>query len=109
MIPVKSRVSAEGKDSGLENALLQSQQESVFCARECSPLVIGEGIGEHFIGSDPLALLQVTDRFIYLEEGDIACLTQDQATIWDKLDRQLTTTERPVLRYEHGDQAANLG
>ena len=71
--------------------------------------MIGEGIVEHFIGSDPLALLQVTDRFIYLEEGDIACLTLDQVSIWDKQDSLLNASERPVLRYEHGDQAANLG
>ena len=44
----------------------------LICARKGSPLVIGMGIGENFIASDQLALRQVTDRFVYLEEGDIA-------------------------------------
>ncbi|HET8712011.1 MAG TPA: class II glutamine amidotransferase, partial [Spongiibacteraceae bacterium] len=44
----------------------------IVCARSGSPLVLGLGIGENFLASDQLALRQVTDRFIYLEEGDIA-------------------------------------
>ncbi|MDC1527776.1 glutamine--fructose-6-phosphate transaminase (isomerizing) [Gammaproteobacteria bacterium] len=44
----------------------------IIVARSGSPLIIGVGIGENFIASDPAALGQVTDRFIYLEEGDVA-------------------------------------
>ncbi len=44
-------------------------------ARKGSPLVVGAGIDEAFLGSDPLALLQVTDRFIYLQEGDVVRLS----------------------------------
>jgi glucosamine--fructose-6-phosphate aminotransferase (isomerizing) len=48
--------------------------DEVVAARSGSPLVVGVGIGEHFLASDTLALRQVTDRFIYLEEGDVvAC------------------------------------
>ena len=43
--------------------------DQIVVARSGSPLVIGVGIGENFVASDPLALGQVTDRFIYLEEG----------------------------------------
>lgn len=43
----------------------------VVGARQGSPLVVGVGIDEAFLASDPMALLQVTDRFIYLEEGDL--------------------------------------
>ena len=46
--------------------------EKIYAVRSGSPLVIGLGIEENFIASDPLALLPVTQRFIYLEEGDIA-------------------------------------
>ena len=46
--------------------------ERLIAARSGSPLVIGIGSGEHFISSDQLALLQVTDRFMVLEEGDFA-------------------------------------
>ncbi len=52
-------------------------------ARSGSPLVIGLGIGENFVASDPLALLNVTHRFIYLEEGDIAEITRHTVTIFN--------------------------
>lgn len=55
----------------------------VVC-REGSPLVIGVGIGENFIASDQLALLPVTDRFMFLEEGDIADIKKDGITILDR-------------------------
>ncbi len=60
-----------------------SEPEKIVCARSGSPLVLGLGIGENFLASDQLALRQVTDRFIYLEEGDIAELTPDSYRIWD--------------------------
>ncbi len=59
-----------------------TQPDRIVAARSGSPLVIGVGIGENFIASDALALGQVTDRFIYLEEGDIAQVTQDDIEIW---------------------------
>ena len=52
-------------------------------ARKGSPLVIGVGIEEYFIGSDVFALLPVTQRFIFLEEGDVADLRIDQCVIYD--------------------------
>lgn len=57
--------------------------DRIIVARSGSPLVIGVGIGENFIASDPSALGQVTDRFIYLEEGDIAEVTNKKITIWN--------------------------
>lgn len=56
--------------------------DELIAVREGSPLVIGVGIGENFISSDQLALLPVTNRFIYLEEGDIAHLTRDQIDVY---------------------------
>ena len=52
-------------------------------ARSGSPLVIGLGIGENFIASDQLALLPVTRRFIFLEEGDVAEITRKSIKIFD--------------------------
>ena len=49
-------------------------EDEVVVAREGSPLVLGVGIGETFAGSDTLALRQVTDTFVYLEDGDLAIL-----------------------------------
>ncbi|ROR99047.1 glutamine--fructose-6-phosphate transaminase [Sinobacterium caligoides] len=68
-----------------------AEPEKVVCARSGSPLVIGVGIGENFLASDQLALRQVTDRFVYLEEGDIACVTAEGYLIWDESDQ-------PVIR-----------
>lgn len=60
----------------------QTEAQRIIVARSGSPLVIGVGIGEHFIASDQLALRQVTDRFVYLEEGDIADIRLDNFTIY---------------------------
>ena len=67
--------------------------EHLVAARSGSPLVIGLGIGENFLASDQLALLSVTRRFIYLEEGDIAEITRRAVDIYDangqKVERQV--------------------
>jgi len=57
--------------------------ERLIAARKGSPLVIGVGIEEHFIGSDVLALAPVTHNVIYLEDGDIADLRRSECTIYD--------------------------
>jgi glutamine---fructose-6-phosphate transaminase (isomerizing) len=51
--------------------------------RKGSPLVIGVGIGETYLASDQMALSQVTDRFIYLEDDDVVAINSDGFTIWD--------------------------
>lgn len=78
----------------------------LYTARKGSPLVIGVGIGENFIASDQLALLPVTDRFMFLEDGDIACLTRDSIRVWDERGESV---ERPVSRFEHATSAAEKG
>ncbi|MBE0486178.1 glutamine--fructose-6-phosphate transaminase (isomerizing) [Marinobacter sp.] len=77
----------------------------VVC-REGSPLVVGVGIGENFIASDQLALLPVTDRFIFLEEGDIADIRKDSIEIHD---RDGQAVERAITRFEHGADSADKG
>ncbi len=61
----------------------RTQPERLIVARSGSPLVIGFGVGENFIASDQLALLPVTRRFAYLEEGDVAEVTRTKVTIVD--------------------------
>lgn len=56
--------------------------DTLITVRLGSPLVIGVGIGENFIASDQLALLPVTNRFMYLEEGDIALITRDSISVF---------------------------
>lgn len=83
-----------------------SEPERLVVARSGSPLVIGVGIGENFVASDPLALGQVTDRFIYLEEGDVADITRDTIQIFagDKpVERQTTRIRSEIDEIELGD------
>ncbi|MDZ4299095.1 MAG: glutamine--fructose-6-phosphate transaminase (isomerizing) [Moraxellaceae bacterium] len=61
-----------------------SEPDRILAVRQGSPLVVGLGIGENFLASDQLALLPVTNRFIYLEEGDFVELKREQVTIWDQ-------------------------
>ena len=64
--------------------VMDSRDDSrVVVARSGSPLVIGRGIGENFIASDQMALLPVTRRFIFLEEGDVAEVTRRDVHIFD--------------------------
>ena len=69
------------------------EPDRIVCARSGSPLVLGLGFGENFLASDQLALRQVTDRFVYLDEGDIAEITRDAYAIWA---HHGNTVERPV-------------
>ena len=70
--------------------------DRVIVARSGSPIVIGVGMGENFIASDPSALGQVTDRFIYLEEGDIAEVSRDSVTIFNGSEQ----VNRPIVRLQ---------
>ncbi|MGQ4877882.1 glutamine--fructose-6-phosphate transaminase (isomerizing) [Billgrantia sp. LNSP4103-1] len=83
------------------------EPDVVVGARKGSPLVVGVGIDEAFLGSDPLALLQVTDRFIYLEEGDVVRLAAGGRI--EIFDAQGRTVQRPAQTFEHGDGAASKG
>lgn len=57
--------------------------DTIYAARLGSPLVIGLGIGENFVASDVLALLPVTTRFIYLDEGEIAIVKRKEIEVFD--------------------------
>ncbi|MDG4812258.1 glutamine--fructose-6-phosphate transaminase (isomerizing) [Hydrogenovibrio sp. 3SP14C1] len=59
------------------------EPDTLIAARKGSPLVIGVGIGEHFIASDVSALLPVTQNFIFLEEGDVAEIKRDSVEIFN--------------------------
>ena len=78
---------------------------TLLAARSGSPLVIGLGMGENFIASDQLALLPVTRRFIFLEEGDIAEVTRRSVTIFDKSGAEVQRPDiESNLQYDAGDK-----
>lgn len=79
--------------------------DTLLAARSGSPLVIGLGMGENFIASDQLALLPVTRRFIFLEEGDIAEITRRSVNIFDKTGAEVKRQDiESSLQYDAGDK-----
>ena len=68
--------------------------DQIVIAREGSPLVLGLGIGENFIASDQLALLPVTNRFIFIEEGDTGVVEKNRISLFD-------SEGKPVERKVH--------
>jgi glucosamine--fructose-6-phosphate aminotransferase (isomerizing) len=76
-------------------------------ARAGCPVVIGLGIGENFVASDVAALLPVTRKFTFLEEGDVALIEQTSVTIWDaegnKVERAESESELSADAAERGD------
>ncbi|MGX2966689.1 glutamine--fructose-6-phosphate transaminase (isomerizing) [Ursidibacter sp. B-7004-1] len=84
----------------------QAEPEHLIVARSGSPLVIGLGMGENFLASDPLALLSVTRRFIYLEEGDVAEITRRSVDIFD---RNGIKVEREIHEGNFEQDAADKG
>lgn len=79
--------------------------DQLVVARSGSPLVIGCGVGENFIASDQLALLPVTRRFIFLEEGDVAEITRRTVKIVDKQGNVIERAEtESQVQYDAGDK-----
>ena len=80
---------------------------SVVGARRGSPLVVGIGIGEHFLASDVQALIQVTRKVVYLEEGDLVRITRDGMQVFDlegrPLERGVHTSELSADAVERGE------
>ena len=83
-----------------------AEPQRIICAREGSPLVVGVGIGENFIGSDQLALLPVTTRFIFLDDGDLADINLQDVRIEDKHGK---ATERAIREFTGQDGVAEKG
>jgi glucosamine--fructose-6-phosphate aminotransferase (isomerizing) len=75
--------------------LFAGHHDMIMAARRGSPLAIGYGDGEMYVGSDALALAPLTERISYLEEGDWAVITRDHAEIFDQADRPV---KRPIKR-----------
>src|SRR5690606_8653728 len=75
--------------------LFEGEEDLMIAARRGSPLVIGIGDGEMYVGSDAIALAPLTDQLIYLEEGDWAALSRSTVEIYDDQGKPVT---RPITR-----------
>ena len=80
--------------------------DQLICARRGSPLLLGVGIGEHFIASDVSALLPVTRKVVYLEEGDVVELGRHSYQIYDA---KAKLVERAVQLSELSNESVQLG
>ena len=76
--------------------LFDGEEDLLICARKGSPLAIGHGEGEMFVGSDAIALAPMTDRITYLEEGDWAIITRKGAEIFDAENRRANRAETRI-------------
>ena len=76
--------------------LFAGENDLMIAARKGSPLAIGHGEGEMFVGSDAIALAPMTDRITYLDEGDWAVITRQGATIYDQADRLANRAETRI-------------
>ncbi|MCU7893205.1 MAG: glutamine--fructose-6-phosphate transaminase (isomerizing) [Candidatus Thiodiazotropha sp. (ex Ustalcina ferruginea)] len=80
--------------------------DQMVVIRAGSPLVIGLGVGENFIASDVFALLPVTQRFIFLEEGDLAHVSRDSVSLFNsedrRVEREVRTSQVSASRAEKG-------
>ncbi len=83
-----------------------ADSERIVVARSGSPLVIGYGLGENFIASDMMALLPVTRKFSFLEEGDVAEITRHSVTIFDK---EGASVEREAKEREVAQDSGDKG
>jgi glucosamine--fructose-6-phosphate aminotransferase (isomerizing) len=84
----------------------EEEPERIILAREGCPVVVGLGVGENFVASDVAALLPVTRKFMFLEEGDVADIHRNSIKV---LDKNGNTAERPVRESELSADAAEKG
>ena len=82
-----------------------NDKDRIVVARSGSPLVIGYGVGENFIASDMLALLPVTRKFSFLEEGDVAEVTRFQVNVFDiNGDAVIREARESAISHDSGDK-----
>ena len=108
-LPLLEAVSKAVKRFEGAYALLVADREDperFIVSRVASPLVIGLGIGENFVASGIQALLPVTQRFIYLEQGDLSEITRDSVVIYDTDGNEV---EREIHETKINSDAADKG
>ena len=84
--------------------LFDGEDDLLVAARKGSPLAVGHGDGEMFLGSDAIALGPLTQKLTYLEEGDRAVIRRSGVTVWDASGAEV---ERPITRVSASESAAD--
>lgn len=87
--------------------IFEGEDDLIIAARRGSPLAIGVGDGEHYIGSDAFSLAPITNKVIYIEDGDWAILTRDSVEIFDmsgsRVERPVSTTSVSAALVDKGN------
>ena len=86
--------------------MTQKEPESIYVVKNASPVVIGLGKDENFFASDVLALRAHTNRFIFLEDGEIARISPDKVEIWDFFGK---TLEKDIVTLDQEEAKADKG
>ena len=86
-----------------------NEPNRVVATKKAAPLVAALGEGENFVASDPIALAGVTDKFIYLKDGDVVDVTPEKVAIWHKEGEEYKTIERPVSIIHEFSSEISLG
>ena len=84
----------------------EKEKGKVYAARQKSPLLVGIGIEENFIASDPLAIVNITEKFYMLEDGDFATVTKEDVAIYDNSGAKV---ERDELKIDATATATSKG
>ncbi len=87
-------------------AIDKEDDQNIIIARSKSPLLIGIGVDEFLAASDPLAIGQLTNEFIFLEDGDVAELSSESYTIFDESKKKV---EREISQIDISSQATSKG
>ena len=84
----------------------QQHPDTIWGLRKGSPLVVGVGVGEHFLASDAAALVPLTQQMMYLQEGDIVTIRRDQAALYDQQGKPI---ERTIQRSNLDPESSERG
>ena len=84
----------------------KEEKGKVYAARQKSPLLVGLGIEENFVASDPLAIVNITEKFHMLEDGDFAVITKEDVVIYDQ---EGIIVEREELKIDGAATATTKG
>lgn len=89
--------------------ICKDEPHRVVLARQGSPLVVGLGNGEMFAASDAMAVAGITDRILYLAEGDVCEITPDAVDVFARNGSEFISVERPVRTVQAYSHAVDLG